>query len=265
MNNQNTPLPSLRGACNATRQSRYQREYSGLLRFARNDEQSGNALIFILIAIALLGLLTVTMTRSGDSTNDTGDYEQNQIAASEILGYAKSIENAVQQLLARGCSENELSFENSTVAGYTNANSPTDNSCHVFEPEGAGMTYQAPNEDWLDNSKSAETNYLTWGFNGGYQIIGAESNNTDLIVRKAHLEKEMCYSINQLLSVNNTGSDVPTDNSDGSGNGAFTGSFTAPVADTLNDDAAEFNNKRTFCRFISTSSTYQFIHVLHAR
>ena len=73
-------------------------------------KQNGNALWFILLAIALLGLLTAVMTRSSGTDNDTGSYEKNQIAANEILQYAKSIENAVQNLLARGCSENDISF-----------------------------------------------------------------------------------------------------------------------------------------------------------
>ncbi|MEM9469440.1 MAG: hypothetical protein AAF988_04695 [Pseudomonadota bacterium] len=108
-----------------------------------NKTQNGNALWFILIAIVLLGLLTSFLTRSGGSTNETGDYEQLTIQANEILQYVSSIENGVQSLLARGCSENELSFEANNNSGYTNPNSPTDNSCHIFEPEGAGLTYES--------------------------------------------------------------------------------------------------------------------------
>jgi hypothetical protein len=140
--------------------------------------EKGNALIFILIAIALLGLLTVTLSRSGDSTNDSGDYEQNQIAASEILSYAKSIENAVQMLLARGCSENDISFENNVVAGYTNPNAPTDNSCHVFDVAGAGMTYQS-----------------TPIFTGAYQITDVGTTRAELLLLLEDQNSLICAQV----------------------------------------------------------------------
>ena len=80
---------------------------------------------------------------------------------------SKIIENAVQGLLARGCSENDISFwtdtdNNGTEDGsddYYNANSPTDHSCHVFDTAGAGMTITQPNDSWLDSSESGGFNF----------------------------------------------------------------------------------------------------------
>lgn len=128
----------------------------GLLRHRNTIEselmkkQSGNALWFILIAIFLLGGLTVLLSRTGSNTEETGSTEKSRIIATEILRYAASIENAVQFLLTQGCSENELSFwydsngdgnENASDDNY-NPTSPTDRSCHIFSQKGAGITYK---------------------------------------------------------------------------------------------------------------------------
>ncbi len=219
-------------------------------------KQSGNALIFILIAIALLGLLTVTLSRSSDSTNDTGDFEQNQIAASEILSYAKSIENAVQMLLVRGCSENELSFwhdsdGNGTEDGsdnYYNDESPTDRSCHVFDVAGAGMTYETPNEEWLDRLESAQTGYAELFFSMQSNVDG----NKVLAMIFPYVTKNICLQINTASNVVNTGGAPPKDNNTAynyndaahrfTGRPPATGSYNS-----INPSSGELDAKFTGC------------------
>jgi len=237
-------------------------------------KQNGNALFFILIAIALLGLLTVTMTRSGSSTNDTGDYEQSQIAASQLLSYAKSIENAVQTLLARGCSENEISFENATVAGYINPNSPADKSCHVFDVAGAGMTYEIPNDRWLDRTKDSEDSYQVWVFSGQQKIgnIGIAERCggfecADLIIYISYLNNDMCAALNTALK-----QDVSIEIADSEGISAldpepadyFKGTYDNSQGYVGNDNA-DLLGKETACMYRSFRTNYAFYHVLHAR
>ena len=267
---------SLRGVL-ATRQSNMSR----LLHYVRNDREDGNALWFILIAILLLGLLTSMMTRSGSSTNDTGSYEQLSIQANEILQYAKSIENGVQSLLARGCSENEISFEANNNSGYTNPNSPTDNSCHVFEPEGAGLTYIDANPKWLDNSQSAQPYYQEWRFTGKNCINDLGNENCSTGTPKAYelmtiipwLNIDTCLSINQILNHNFTAATLPQDDTSFSIN-YFTGTFPATgnrIGDTTG--IQYITGRNSFC-FEANSvegvagsevGTYHFYHVLIAR
>src|SRR5262245_7145714 len=105
--------------------------------------QSGNALWFILIAIVLLGALTMLLTRSGSTSSQSGNVERLRITASQILRYAKGLESAVDQMKTRGVSENEISFQNSTTAtNYTNATC-TRTDCKVFDVGGGGQDYKA--------------------------------------------------------------------------------------------------------------------------
>jgi hypothetical protein len=245
------PSPSLLAPHKAMQQSSPPNNYSGFLHNARNDtnnvvalarmtvNENGNALIFILIAIALLGLLTVTLSRSGNN-NDTGSFEQNQIAASEILTHAKSIENAVQSLLARGCSENEISFENSTVAGYINPNSPTDKSCHIFHVNGTGITVEIP----------------TAVLSASYAVTDIETTNSDLLLILENQSDTLCRQINNI-----TGAPV-IDDAYGSIPVKFIGDYTSLASIGGSNETQRANSA---CFLKTSDSTYQFYHVLIAR
>lgn len=235
------------------------------------NKQSGNALWFILIAIGLLGLLTVSLSRSGSGTNDTGSFEQNQIIASEILTYAKSIENAVQSLLARGCSENEISFENSVVAGYENPNSPTDKSCHVFDVAGAGMTYEAPKEKWLDKSKNSEPSFQELVITGlarvdtiGGSLCGGVQC-AELLFYIPYLKQEICSSLNQYLNLNvDLSSDEGIQDLGPSAPDFFVGDFTNDKGFIGNQEAALIG-ENSGCLYRGFRNNFAFYHVLHAR
>lgn len=109
--------------------------------FRRTD---GNALWFILIAILLLGGLTVLLSRGSSTSDDSGEYERMTITASEIIRYGGAVETGIRTLIDRGCSENTISLDPDvdTVNGYENPDAPTDYSCHVFRPEGAAVEYK---------------------------------------------------------------------------------------------------------------------------
>lgn len=234
--------------------------------------QSGNALWFILVAIGLLGLLTVMMSRSSSTSNETGIYEQNVIRANTILSYAKGLEGAVQSLLSRGCSENEISFETTQMNGETNAfppnsyantNSPPYKSCHVFEAAGAGMKYQK-NTDLFQNG--------TWddhinGFMGKADIIGVGTNGTDLSQELYWLVElpnninraDFCKTINKLVSFTDPTPPV----TEISSSPHFNGTFSSP-AEFIN--IANLDRKTSGCvNFTSDTTRYEFYHVLIAR
>jgi len=217
--------------------------------------ESGNALWFILIAIGLLGLLTVSLTRSGSGTNETGSFEQNQIAASEILSTVKSIENAVQFLLTKGCSENEISFwHDSDDNGiedasddYYNAGAPSDKSCHVFDPAGAGMTY--------------ESGFLFTGFTR-ILSVGTDSRH-ELLIVLPNASNDSCNQVNRITGAPTNSGTPFVDNFDRT---LFTGDFGTDTGNgfTIGDAEASLSGTETFC-IADTSSNNYIVHVLHTR
>lgn len=169
--------------------------------------ESGSVIWFLLIAVALLGMLTMVLTRSGSSVDNAGDYERRALKASEIMRYGQSVQTAIQQLKQSGISENDISFEHGNPATYVNPNC-TENACKIFHAGGAGLTYKLPvsandGSDWVFTAKnlvgSASNPVGTGGFNTG----------NDLIMVLPHVTEQMCNQINKLVGIQG----IPVDNS----------------------------------------------------
>lgn len=195
--------------------------------------QSGNALFLILIAIFLLGGLTVLMTRTGSQTEETGEAEKNTIQASKILRYATSVKSSVDMLLAKGCSENSLSMNGAfntdgteiTTSTFYNPNAPSDFSCHVYHVNGGGQKLQ----------------YSVNGV-GFYQQaihnVGTTKNelymNSRLDMDGNAIDIGLCDAINRVAGNNISVSSLPQADVSSS---SFTGTF--PTTQTLGDNGAE--------------------------
>lgn len=252
-----------------------------------NQNQKGNALFFILIAVVLMGLLTMVLSRSGSNTDQSGDFEQIRVQASQILRYAKSIEAAVQEMSMRNVSENDISFENTlSTTSYTNTNcdAAADRSfpgCLLFNVEGAGLTYLEPNDRWLDSSNSGETFYGDWLFTGKACIPKAGNGTTancitnasdnDLIMILPYIRQDLCQHINTLVGAPVTSGNPPEDDGDAwdTSEAPFTGAYGGTGAQNIADNPlADIQSNFSGCfegGGTPASGTYHFYHVLLAR
>ena len=241
------------------------------------NPQSGNVFIIILIGIILFAALAYTFTRSGQTGTGNLTAQQTEIAAQEILNYARLIENAVNRLRQNGCSENEISFESAGLTGHANAGAPGDNSCHIFDTNGGQVTYQDPADNWLDNAFSAS------GFYGDYYFskacvrgVGGDSgsvsenafcnspnnNGEELLFVLPYLDQAVCEKINQKLYRDTT---IPTDaTSPYAMNEDFDGDYSS--SNEIANNANDFDKRSSFC-FNSAGATtkFDFYHVLLAR
>ena len=235
------------------------------LKLVTYNSQNGNVFIIILVAIFLFGALMFTFSRSGSQGVSSISKQEAKIAAQEILNYARLVEGAVDRVRRNGCSESEISFENSTVAGYTNANAPVDKSCHVFDDTGGKIEYQKINEKFLWNGHSAITYYALPEIRIGHQILDVGSTREDLLLKMFHIKESVCLEINKLVGVDNPSNNMPEDDTPVNSS-KFTGTFPG-VLDTMGDEATEISGKHSFCRTTigNTNPVGQFIHVILAR
>jgi hypothetical protein len=243
----------------------------------KHNPQSGNALWFILIAIVLLGGLTVMMSRSSGTSEDSGDYERSQIQVSEVARYMKSIEMAVQTLRNNGCSEKDINFDTPMVAGYNNTTAPADDSCDVFSVKGGGMTYKRIPPVLLDTTKSANPLYGHWIFNGGNLVYGlgtgtsmAGTKDQDLLIIAPFLTKDFCMKLNKFVGVNNVGVDPPKEDNTTTARLTmqFTGTFGGGTDIDGNGNALglnTFRRKSSGCTTASNETAYYFYQVLITR
>lgn len=164
-----------------------------------------------------MGALTVVLTRSSGTTEETGDTERSSLYASEILKYASGLAASINRLQQSGCSENQISFwtdtnsdntENSSDKFYSSV-APTNHSCHVFDAAGAGMKYSVPNPAWLDQTKSTSPGYDTLIFNAWNAAYGVgkncgssgETDCSELLLIVPYVSLDVCKAINRSLGI----------------------------------------------------------------
>jgi hypothetical protein len=232
---------------------------------SKDTLERGSAIVWILVMVALFAALTYAVSQGSRSGSSQLTEQQAQLAATEILDYARNIKNAVHQLQIDGCDETEVSFENPVVSGYTNPNSPTNKSCDVFNVNGGGLIYQAPGEDWLDNSFSSNSAYKKWGWGANYNIEGSGTTATDLRIVINFLKENICIAINDKLSILNPSDKPPIDTNSNVGS-EFVGIYATTPANNIGDDGGHnLPGKQAFCRIGNTPNNYQFNQVLIAR
>lgn len=235
----------------------------------KTQSQRGNALFFILIAVVLLGLLTMVLSRGGSKVEQSGSFEQARIQVGQILRYTRAIESAIQEMKLRNVSENDISFENTTTTvDYTNANcdDATDRSfpgCLLFDVEGAGLEYR----NFANANDGSD-----WTFTSLYNVgstsgpIGSTSDVTgnDIIMVLSNIDESLCTQINRELDVGVTGT-TPTDNDFTTPSDPFVGTF--PTGLTILEGATTsepLNGQSSGC-FADGNADLHFYHVVLAR
>ena len=216
-------------------------------------------MIYILLAIALLGILTYAISRGSRVSTNSLTSDKARIAANEIIDYAQTVAGVVQALRLRGCSETQISFESSeTGSDYTNAGAPSDNSCHVFNMGGGKL-------NWL-SSTSDSANGIS-GFSGNYKITNiGDADKAELIYVYAPVSKETCININQKLGITNPDDEPPSNDTVGTAI-KFTGSYDDAGAIIVGNNGEEtvFAGKTAACFDGPPAGFYYFYQVLLAR
>ncbi len=253
-----------------------------------NIKERGSVIIWIFVLIALFGALSFVISKGTNTGISHMTDQQVQLAATEILDYSRAIKAAVHELQISGCSDTEISFENNIVAGYTNPNSPSDESCHVFKMNGGGLTYLKPNKDWLDDSNTTVTHYKSWYTTAQNWIIGLGTDGTgaacnggtsngschELMTGMPFIKLDICKAINKKLGwgTDNNGTS-PQDAGNSYGfitlSEPFIGNYVTTANMSMGDATpSNYSNIMTGCIEGTTNpaaGTYSFFQVLIVR
>lgn len=135
----------------------------------RSPHQSGNILLYILGAIALLGLLIIIVRGSNSSGGNT-DEETMIIHVSEIQDYGRELETAVNFIFKNGHSEADIRFAHPDAnVGYgIITDEPTR---QVFSRQGGGAVYR----DIHENVQTVPTDIVFSGANNVPEVGTASS------------------------------------------------------------------------------------------
>ncbi|MBX2834218.1 MAG: hypothetical protein KTR28_04510 [Micavibrio sp.] len=195
-----------------------------------HPSQSGNVLFYILIAIALLAVLSFTVSQGGRSGSSNISDERSALIASEIIEYANNVATAVAQLKLRGYTDQQISFENDVMSGYENTNCDDDgdssddngDGCEIFHINGGGVVYSSPPPEALDTSNDGSAEYANWYFPiqvcvYGVPIVSAANcksdgiDNEDLLIMLPWIDENVCKAINRMLGVSDSEGTPPID------------------------------------------------------
>ena len=232
------------------------------------NREHGGALILILITVVLFAALSIAYTQMGDGGSEVMSTGQAKIAASEILDHAKDVERAVNRILIKGTSDNDICFKSDKwpsafeITQYDHAECTSDNE--VFSSTGGGVKWVAPNPDWMDLSSSNVWGQTRWLYTGDAVYVGVGSTEPELAVMLAPLKREVCEAINNSVNLDTDFSinDYPCCGYDASRVFGI-GSDRYDNAQTIGDQDARYSNRMTGCGW--GDGYHYFWHILIPR
>ena len=167
----------------------------------RNNE-SGNVLFLILIAVALFAALSYAVTQSTRGGGNA-DNETKQIQIAQVVQHISEVRTALSRLMIiNGCDNTDISFENANWSNGNYDHTPAASvDCQIYHPDGGGVAFRKIDTSLLHNSKSALSTYGQFAFSGGVWIYEAGDNNPDLTMMLPHLTEEACLAIQENLNI----------------------------------------------------------------
>ncbi len=183
-------------------------------------KQRGNILFLILLAVVLFAALSYAVTSSMRGGGKDGGSEGASVKAAQIIQYATLIETTFMRLKLSGCGIDQISFEHpeATAAGlnYANGRAPSNKSCHMFEPEGGGVSYQSFEGDFINpggesaNCGSGTCTAVPWAHRGHFRFIpsqdfpyftgiasGQPGQVADTVMILPFIERDICEALGE--------------------------------------------------------------------
>lgn len=216
--------------------------------------QHGNAFMMVLIGVVLFGALAFSFARSGKQGISNVTAREATLAASDVLTYARHIEQGISRLRVKGVSESDIDFVGAGAL-YDNASCSVD-KCEVFNPAGGQQVWQQSTNKANDGSD--------WVFAGNVNVAAVgkddgDAASADLVMVLPNVNSAVCREINNKLGIVNPSDTPPSATAGVDYSTKFTGTYAA--GDALS--ATQFDGKSAAC--YEDGGTYHFYQVLLAR
>lgn len=159
-------------------------------------KQRGNAMLYILVALALFGFLTLALTRQNlNSDNRNLSRERIELYTNELIEYTASAQQAIDMMLLSGSKVNDadptnnLDFILPTDGGF---NTPP-HLHKVFHPQGGGLNYIAePSSSILDVVSGTGG----WKYQDQINVEWTPSADNDVLITAHQIKRSVCEKIN---------------------------------------------------------------------
>jgi type II secretory pathway pseudopilin PulG len=222
---------------------------------------AGIAIGPILFVIGLLGLLAAAIAAGSGAFSGSTTTHGAKALAQSIIQQTDQMATAVQLVQTRNsCADTQISFENTTVSGYTNTNAPADYTCHIFRPDGGGLLWMIPPQG---ASPSGEYVYTTNNIHSTAKpYIGTNERELVALLR---VTQDVAISLQSIV-----GQSAMPESGGAHNMGKFTGNYGAMQTGTSGINAAgvKLRESGVFCDIGGTctsNAAYYFYRVLIAR
>ncbi len=161
--------------------------------------QRGNAMIYVLVVIALFAALTFILSRQSDTTEAGGmSAQQADIAATQIIETSMQVKQALDSMMFGGTAVAGLDFVLPSDAAY---DTPP-NKDKVFHPDGGGVILtRLPNGAALDGVTDPAPGWYLGRFN---TVDWTPGSGQDVILSAYGIAKAVCERINEKLTGSRT-------------------------------------------------------------
>lgn len=208
----------------------------------------GNALFYILIAIALVGALTYSVSQQSSESTDFIDNASNDEQIARMMTYAGTLASALNQMVVAGNAKAETLYTDlKTDAPNTAAYGTAPYNMQLYHPQGGGMNYVTATGDTADSNTVATDFYVVK--DASVKNIGPTDTGGDIMFVAKVTSAAACARINYLL----TGDGTVTPMVAAAFNGLFV-SHTSAVIDGTN--CATCVGKSQYCVSNGTSWGY---------
>lgn len=155
------------------------------------EKESGNVLLIILLAVVLIGALTVAIQGTGQQTGNI-DQESLILKVTEVQRYGSELARGVSFIIRNGHSEADIRFAHPNAhADYGDLSADADKSDQLFDREGGGALHRAPPSDINDGS--------AWEFYGHTALPEVGSDAAELIAVLPNITPGFCGKVNEIL------------------------------------------------------------------
>ena len=157
-------------------------------------QESGNVLVYVLIAVILFGALSFILSRQARHAGTAEiDEAKLEFYASDILGYSAQAKSVIDQMMITGSGIDDLDFTKPGESGYDNA--PFGHK--VFHPQGGGLdTGSLPEDITLPEESVAPDWYMTSAIN----VEWTDSASSDVILTAYQISRPLCALLNKKIT-----------------------------------------------------------------
>ncbi len=202
----------------------------------QRSHQQGIAIGPILFVVAVLAVLVAALVSGSGGFTASNTTEEDRTTVAAVMAIGNDVKLGVQRVLGNGCDFSQISFANPLAnRDHTNPDAPADFSCHVYRPEGGGVTpkFSPPGTGFLQlPAPSTAAWYSQMLITAGYRGTGIGTSANDLVYVTPIMRQNLCIEINNQLG-NPNPSGAPPVVGGTHLHSPFTGSFAYSFPQTI--------------------------------